>query len=87
MWAERSLPGGIARACGVADTRSMTAADPQPRAMTLILEHCARMNSLETVQPAASLRLRQAIGDELAKLLLNALAGDHRPVGLGAVRS
>ncbi len=87
MWAERSLPGGIARACGVADTRSMTAADPQPRAMTLILEHCARMNSLETVQPAASLRLRQAIGEELAKLLLNALAGDHRPVGLGAVRS
>ena len=65
----------------------MTAADPQPRAMTLILEHCARMNSLETVQPAASLRLRQAIGEVLAKLLLNALAGDHRPVGLGAVRS
>ena len=65
----------------------MNAAEPQTRAMTLILEHCARMNCLETVQPAASLRLRQAIGDELAKLLLNALAGDHRPVGLGAVRS
>jgi hypothetical protein len=64
----------------------MDAAEPQTRAMSLILEHCARMNSLETVQPTASLRLRQAIGEELAKLLLNALAGDHRSVGLGAAR-
>jgi hypothetical protein len=64
----------------------MNAAEPQTRAMSLILEDCARMNSLENVQPTASLRLRQAIGEELAKLLLNALAGDHRRVGLGAVR-
>jgi hypothetical protein len=61
----------------------MDAAEPQTRAMTLILEQCAR---LERVEPTASLRLRQAIGEELTKLLLSALAGDHRRVGLGAVR-
>jgi hypothetical protein len=61
----------------------MDAAEPQTRAMTLILDHCARMTSLETMEPTASLRLRQAIGEELAKLLLNALAGDHRQVGRG----
>jgi hypothetical protein len=87
LWAGRSLPGGIGGACEAADIRSMNAAEPQTRAMTLILEHCARMNSLESVEPTASLRLRQAIGEELAKLLLNALAGDHRRVGLGAARS
>ena len=64
----------------------MNAAEPPTRAMTLILEDCARMHSLENVEPTAALRLRQAIGEELARLLLNALAGDHRRVGLGAVR-
>lgn len=54
--------------------------------MTLILEHCARMESLENVEPTASLRLRQAIGEELSRLLLNALAGDHRRVGVSPVR-
>jgi hypothetical protein len=39
------------------------------------------------VQPTAALRLRQAIGDELSRLLVNALAGDHRRVGLSPVRS
>jgi hypothetical protein len=75
-------PGPGARA----DTRDMNAAEPQSQAMTLILEHCARMDSLENLEPTAALRLRQAIGEELARLLLNALAGDHRRVGLGAVR-
>jgi hypothetical protein len=65
----------------------MDAAEPQPRATALILEHCARLNSLETLEPTAGLRLRQAIGEELARLLLNALAGDHGRVGLSAVRS
>jgi hypothetical protein len=77
----------MARPCAVADIRSMNAAEPQTRAMTLILEHCARMSSLETLEPTAALRLRQAIGDELAKLLLNALAGDHARVGFATVRS
>ena len=65
----------------------MHAAEPQTRATSLILEHCARMQSLEQVQPTAALRLRQAIGDELSRLLVNALAGDHRRVGLSPVRS
>lgn len=64
-----------------ADTRDMNATEPQHRAMALILEHCARMNTLEHVEPTAALRLRQAIGEELARLLLNALSGDHRRVG------
>ena len=64
----------------------MNAAEPPARAMTLILEHCARMDSLENVEPTASLRLRQAIGEELSRLLLNALAGDHRRVGVSPVR-
>jgi hypothetical protein len=57
----------------------MTAASPQPRGLTLILEHCARLNDEEeSVRPAAGTRLRQAIGEELARLLLSSLAGDHR---------
>jgi hypothetical protein len=56
----------------------MTAASPQNRGLTLIIEHCARLNGEEGVRPAAGARLRQAIGEELARLLLNALAGDHR---------
>jgi hypothetical protein len=56
----------------------MTAASPQTRGLTLILEHCARLNSEETDRPAAVTRLQKAIGDELARMLMNALAGDHR---------
>jgi hypothetical protein len=48
------------------------------RGLALILEHCARLNGIEHGRPTAVLRLNQAIGDELARLLLNALAGDHR---------
>jgi len=57
----------------------MTAATPQQtRGLTLILEHCARLNCDEDARPAAGARLRQAIGEELARLLLHSLAGDHR---------
>jgi hypothetical protein len=56
----------------------MTAATPQTNhGLALILEHCARLNGIEHGRPTAVLRLRQAIGDELARLLLAALAGDH----------
>ena len=48
------------------------------RGLTLILEHCARLNGMEHGHPTALLRLRQAIGDELARLLVSALTGDHR---------
>jgi hypothetical protein len=54
-----------------------TAAPETSRGLALILEHCARLNSIEHGRPTAVIRLRQAIGDELARLLLAALAGDH----------
>ncbi len=57
----------------------MDAATPQPsRGLALILEHCARLNSIQHVGPTGVYRLQQAIGDELARLLLSALVGDHR---------
>jgi len=56
----------------------------ESRGLALILEHCARLNGIEHGHPTALLRLRQAIGDELARLLVSALSGDHaarpRPV-------
>ena len=56
----------------------MNAAAPHTsRGLALILEHCARLNSFEHARPSAVIRLQQAIGDELARLLLTALAGDH----------
>jgi hypothetical protein len=56
----------------------MEAAKPHPsRGLALILEHCARMNAFEQGRPSALSRLQQAIGDELAGLLLTALAGNH----------
>jgi len=59
--------------------RFMDAAPLQTnRVLSLILEHCARLNDLEHTPPSAVLRLRHAAGDELARLLLAALAGDHR---------
>jgi hypothetical protein len=48
------------------------------RGLALILEHCARLNGIEHGRPTAVIRLNQAIGDELARLLLAALVGDHR---------
>ena len=61
----------------------MTAVEPQTRAVTRILDDCARLEN--DGQPTGVARLRHAIGEELARLLLSALAGDHRRVGLGAV--
>lgn len=56
----------------------MNVAPPQPtRGLGLILEHCARLNALEHVQPSATLRLEQLVGGDLARLLLSALSGDH----------
>ena len=58
----------------------MSAAEPQTLALTRILHDCARLD-----EPTGVARLRHAIGEELARLLLSALAGDHRRAGLGAV--
>jgi len=60
----------------------MTAVEPQNRALTRILDDCARFTD---EQPTGVTRLRQAIGEELARLLVSALAGDHRRARLGAV--
>ena len=57
--------------------------EPQTRAMTRILDACARFE--EDDRPTGVARLRYAIGEELARLLVSALAGDHRRAGLGAV--
>jgi hypothetical protein len=64
------------------DIRIMNAAEPQTRAFGRILEDCARVNDDADGGPTGVPRLRQAIGEELARLLLSALAGDHRRVGL-----
>jgi hypothetical protein len=61
----------------------MTAVEPQNRALTRILDDCARLDEEGGATGVA--RLRRAIGDELARLLLSALSGDHRRAGLGAV--
>ncbi|HEU5066002.1 MAG TPA: hypothetical protein VFT86_09055 [Gaiellaceae bacterium] len=57
----------------------MTGVVPQrSRGPTLIIEHCARLSREEHARPAAVTRLRQAIGEDLSRLLLHSLAGDHR---------
>ena len=61
-----------------ADSPSMNAAEPQPPALTRIVDHLEE----EVERPAAALRLRQAVGEDLARQLLRALAGDHRRAGL-----
>lgn len=57
----------------------MDAATPEPtKGLILIIEHCARMNAVEHARPSAVLRLEQLVGGDLARLLLTALAGEHR---------
>jgi hypothetical protein len=56
----------------------MNASEPLPPALAKLNEHSARSNGDELEHVPATLRLRQAIGEELARKLLAALAGDHR---------
>ena len=63
----------------------MNAAEPQTRALTRILDDCARLKDDEDGEPTAVARLRQATGEELARMLVRSLAGDHRRAGLGVV--
>ena len=75
-------PGRDPRAAiGRADIRAMTA-EPHTRALTRILDDCARLE--DDGRPTGVARLRHAIGEELARLLVSALSGDHRRAGLGA---
>ena len=62
----------------------MNAAEPQPPALTRIVDH---LTEDEAEQPAAALRLRQAVGEDLARHLLRALAGDNRRPGLSPSQS
>jgi hypothetical protein len=57
----------------------MAAAPPhESRGLALIAEHCARLAASPEGRPPASSRLEQRAGEELTRLLLKALAGDHR---------
>ena len=60
----------------------MTDVEPQTEALTRILRDCTRPDD---EGPTAVARLRHALGEELSRLLLSALAGDHRRAGLDAV--
>ena len=48
------------------------------KAVSRLLEHCARPSGLEA-RPEARERLEAAIGGELSRRLVGALSGDHRP--------
>lgn len=57
----------------------MDAATPhRVRGLTLILEHCARVPVSDEPRMSASSRLEQRAGRDLARLLLKALAREHR---------
>jgi hypothetical protein len=62
----------------------MNAAEPQPPALTRIID---QLSDEEVDRPAPTLRLRQAVGEDLARQLLHALAGDHRRAGLSPSQS
>jgi hypothetical protein len=53
-------------------------AHPTARGAGLLLEHCAALDRFDESRPTALLRLERAVGGEFARLLVGALAGDHR---------
>lgn len=60
----------------------MNAATPdESRRLALLLDHCARLAAPAESRPAASIRLEERAGEDLARRLLKALAGDHRARG------
>jgi hypothetical protein len=48
------------------------------RALTRMLNQCARVPGLSEARPRPRERLEAAVGGELAHRLVGALAGDHR---------
>lgn len=44
------------------------------RGAELLLEHCAALTRMDDYRPSAFLRLEEALGNELARLLVGALA-------------
>jgi len=64
----------------------MNASEPLPPGLAKLAEHCARSNGDDLERVPATLRLRQALGEELARLLLDALARDQRRARLCGTR-
>jgi hypothetical protein len=63
------------------DDRKRAVNVPPPdegRAASRLLDHCARLSAGAAAKPQARERLEAALGGELARRLIGALAGDHR---------
>jgi hypothetical protein len=58
---------------------------PTLRGATLLLEHCAALARFDVSRPSARSRLECVVGGPFARLLVDALTGDHRlpPAGFG----
>ena len=50
----------------------------RPSATGLLLQHCHALTNADTLQPSAYHRLEVAVGNELARLLISALAARPR---------
>ena len=48
------------------------------KAVSRLLDHCARIAYIADAKPLARDRLDAALGGELARRLVGALSGDHR---------
>jgi hypothetical protein len=48
------------------------------KAVSRLLDHCARVTFNADEKPHARVRLEAALGGELSRRLVGALAGDHR---------
>ena len=49
-----------------------------PHGIELLLAHCAGLSPLDNSRAPVADRLRKLLGDDLTRLLIVALAGDHR---------
>jgi hypothetical protein len=47
------------------------------RGAVLLLEHCAAIDRFDIARPRAFVRLEEAVGGRMARLLLGALVGNH----------
>jgi hypothetical protein len=55
-----------------------SAAVQSPRGLDLLLQHCLALGRVERGRTNALDRLEEALGEHLARRLVDALAGDHR---------
>lgn len=51
---------------------------PDEKAVSRLLDHCARVPGIAQAKPHARDRLEAALGGELSRRLVGALSGDHR---------